>query len=76
LETLRLRLDRKGRSGRTVTVVEGFIRGSRELDGLCRDIKRTHGTGGNCRGASLEIQGDARSFLKGYLTTAGFQVKT
>jgi translation initiation factor 1 len=74
METLTLRLETQGRSGKKVTLVNGFTRRSEELEEFAARIKKTCGTGGTVRGMSLEIQGDAREKIRYLLTQWGFRV--
>jgi len=75
VETLRLRISKQGRGGKTVTVISGFTRHADELDALASDLKKACGTGGTIRGMELEIQGDARDRLRAKLSGLGFAVK-
>jgi translation initiation factor 1 len=70
---VRLHRDRKGRGGKTVTVITGLPAG--QLDTLVRELKRLCGTGGTVRGDTLEIQGDHRDRLLPALQARGFTVK-
>ena len=55
-----LRLERKGRWGKTVTVVAGLPRNAAFLASLASELKRACGTGGTAAKDSVEIQGDHR----------------
>jgi translation initiation factor 1 len=70
---VRLHRDKKGRGGKTVTVITGLPAG--QLDALARELKRLCGTGGTVRGDTLEIQGDHRDRLAPALEARGFKVK-
>jgi translation initiation factor 1 len=70
---VRLHRDRKGRGGKTVTVITGLPVG--QLETLVRELKRLCGTGGTVRGDTLEIQGDHRDRLLPALQARGFTVK-
>jgi len=73
--TCLLRIERKGRAGKTVTVVAGLPRNRRFLADLAAELKRECGTGGSATDASVEIQGDHRERLRSLLARRGFQVK-
>src|SRR4029453_11961185 len=61
---VRLLRDRKGRGGKTVTLITG-VRGSpAALTQLTSELKRQCGTGGTLRGDVIEIQGDHRDRLR------------
>ena len=70
---VRLQRDKKGRGGKTVTVITGLP--VAQLDALARELKRLCGTGGTVRGDTVEIQGDHRDRLLPALQARGFTVK-
>lgn len=70
-----VRLDRKGRGGKTVTVIEGLRIPQKELEPLLRKLKAGLGTGGTLKGVSLEIQGDHRVALITLLEKMGYRPK-
>jgi translation initiation factor 1 len=47
-----MRLEKKGRGGKSVTVVTGLARSDEELKRICKELKATCGTGGNRQSAS------------------------
>jgi translation initiation factor 1 len=69
---VRLLRDRKGRGGKTVTLVAGV---PGRLESLASDLKRLCGTGGTVRGDVIEIQGDVRERIKAELEKRGYKVK-
>jgi translation initiation factor 1 len=75
METLRMRIEKQGRGGKTVTVIDGFTRRAEELEDLVRELKRSCGTGGTVRGGRIEVQGDARERVRVLLSDLGFTVK-
>ena len=70
-----LRLEKKGRGGKSVTVVAGLPRNEAFLKELCGALKRACGTGGTVAEGAVEIQGDQRERLRELLRTRGFTVK-
>src|SRR5437016_6117415 len=54
----KLRLEKKGRSGKTVTVVAGLPHNADFLKQLCQDLKRACGTGGAVSEDTIELQRD------------------
>ncbi len=70
-----VRLDRKGRGGKTVTVIEGLQMQRREIEELLRELKAKLGTGGTIKYPSLEIQGDHRDMVMSALKGMGFAPK-
>lgn len=73
--TARLRIERSGRKGKTVTVVDGLPRNSEFLDDLASELKKACGSGGTAQEASVEIQGDHRDRLRKLLRGKGWTVK-
>ena len=53
-----LRMEKKGRGGKTVTVVAGLPRNDALLRDLCQELKRACGTGGTVAEDTIELQGD------------------
>jgi len=72
---VRLLRDRKGRGGKTVTLVAGLTGAPAALSALASDLKRLCGTGGTLRGDVIEIQGDVRDRIKTELERRGYSVK-
>jgi translation initiation factor 1 len=72
---VRLLRDRKGRGGKTVTLITGLTGSPAELQGLASDLKRLCGAGGTWRDGVLELQGDFRPRLQTELERRGYTVK-
>ena len=53
-----VRLDRKGRGGKSVTVIEGLQISQQDKKALLKKLKAGIGTGGTVKEGALEIQGD------------------
>ncbi|HEX9189061.1 MAG TPA: stress response translation initiation inhibitor YciH [Vicinamibacteria bacterium] len=70
-----LRIEKKGRGGKTVTVVAGLPRNSAFLAALASDLKRACGTGGTAQEDAVEVQGDHRERLRPLLAAKGFSVR-
>ena len=75
METLRLRIERRARAGKTVTVVDGFTREKRLMERLTSELKRTLAIGGSFHERAISLQGDVRDRLRGMLKEKGFTVK-
>ena len=76
--TVRMRLERKGRGGKAVTVVYEFPvqpPGDETLEQLARQLKRHCGTGGGVKNGTLEIQGDQRDKVQAFLEAQGYRVR-
>lgn len=71
----KLRIERSGRKGKTVTVVDGLPRNQDFLEGLAKDLKTACGTGGTARDDRVEVQGDHRDKIRDLLRGKGWTVK-
>jgi translation initiation factor 1 len=71
----KLRMEKKGRAGKTVTVVDGLPSNGPFLKELCQELKRACGTGGAVAAATIELQGDLRERVREVLLKKGFVVK-
>ncbi len=71
----KLRMEKKGRGGKTVTVVAGLPRNAVFLRELCQELKRACGTGGAVSEDTIELQGDLRDRVREYLLQKEFVVK-
>ena len=69
---LRLRIEKKGRCGKTVTVIDGVEGDGKEL---ASRLKRSLGIGGSQFEGTVELQGDCREKVAGLLRNEGFTVK-
>jgi translation initiation factor 1 len=71
----KLRLEKKGRGGKTVSVVYDLPDNAVFLKELCQELKRACGTGGAVADKGVELQGDHREKLRELLAKKGFTVK-
>ena len=71
----KLRLEKKGRGGKTVSVVYDLPRNAAFLKELCQELKRACGTGGAVSENTVEVQGDQLERLRPLLAARGFVVK-
>lgn len=71
----RLRIEKAGRRGKTVTVVESLPRNTAFLKELAGELKRACATGGKAIENRVEIQGDHREKLRELLKGKGWAVK-
>jgi translation initiation factor 1 len=71
----KLRMEKKGRGGKMVTVVGGLPNNAAFLKELCQELKRACGTGGAIDQGAIELQGDLRDRVRECLAKKGFIVK-
>ena len=71
----KLRMEKKGRGGKTVTVVYDLPSNSAFLKELAQELKRACGTGGAVQDDTVELQGDLRDRVREHLVKKGWQVK-
>jgi translation initiation factor 1 len=70
-----LRLEKKGRGGKSVTVVAGLPRNQAFLAALAAELKRACGTGGTAADGAVEVQGDQRERVRPLLAAKGWVVR-
>ena len=73
--TLKIRLEKNGRGGKTVTVVFELPKNDDYFGKLEKKLKSLCGTGGSFKNNMIEIQGDHRQKIKDHLEKLGFKVK-
>ena len=71
----KLRMEKKGRGGKTVTVVYDLPNNATFLKELSQELKRACGTGGAVAENTVELQGDLRDRVRDHLMKKGWQVK-
>ena len=71
----KLRVEKTGRGGKTVTVIDGFPRNVAFAAELAQELKRGCGTGGTLLDGAVLLQGDLRVRAREFLTRKGYVVK-
>ena len=71
----RLRIEKAGRKGKTVTVVDSLPRNQNFLKALAKELKKACGAGGTVVENRVEIQGDRLDRLREILRAKGWTVK-
>ncbi|AFZ20146.1 translation initiation factor [Allocoleopsis franciscana] len=74
-QDLRVQASRKGRKGKTVTVISGFQATPETLAKLLKQLKTQCGSGGAVKDNTLEIQGDHTQKLVPLLIQMGYKAK-
>ena len=71
-QSLRIELDKRHRTGKTATLITGFIGSDDDLKELAKLLKTKCGVGGSARDGEILIQGDLRQKVKEILTKEGY----
>ncbi|MGE5199442.1 MAG: stress response translation initiation inhibitor YciH [Rhodospirillaceae bacterium] len=71
----KLRVEKAGRGGKSVTVVYDLPRNAAFLKDLAKELKQACGAGGTVQDNAVEIQGDLRDRIRDLLLKKGFGVK-
>ena len=74
-QKLKISLDKSGRAGKAVSLVEGFSGPAAELEKLAKELKNLCGTGGSAKDGQILIQGDQRTKLAAFLEKKGARVR-
>ncbi|KAB1064313.1 translation initiation factor [Salibacter halophilus] len=74
-QNLKVRIEKKGRGGKTAVVVKGFIGSEDDLKDLAKTIKTKCGTGGSAKDGEIIIQGEMRNKVLEVLQKEGYNAK-
>lgn len=71
-QKLRVSIEKKGRGGKTVTLVKGFVGTDNDLKALSKLLKTKCGVGGSVKDTEIIIQGDFKQRLIDLLKAEGY----
>lgn len=74
-QRLIVRIDRRQRAGKQVTLVEGFVGTSDDLAALAKTLKTNCGVGGTAKDGEITVQGDLRDKVTALLQSMGYNAK-
>jgi translation initiation factor 1 len=72
-QKLKVLLDKKQRAGKAVTLVEGYVGKTEDLEQLGKTLKTFCGTGGSVKAGLIIIQGDQREKVLQWLHKNGYR---
>lgn len=68
-----IEMERKGRGGKTATIISGFSIDDEGVGQIAAHLKKSLGTGGSARGGEILIQGDRREAVRDNLRKLGLK---
>ena len=71
-QKLRVSIERKGRGGKTATIVKGFVGSDDDLQALAKQLKTKCGTGGSAKDGEIIIQGENTEKVVAILQSLGY----
>lgn len=74
-QKLVVRIDRRCRAGKQVTLIEGFVGSQEDLAALAKTLKVKCGVGGTAKDGEITIQGDLRDKVTALLLSMGYNAK-
>lgn len=71
-QKLRVRIEKKQRAGKTVTIVDGFMGKDEDFSELGKKLKTKCGAGGSAKDGEILIQGDYKDKVMTWLKEWGY----
>ena len=74
-QMIHIKREKKGRGGKTVTVLYDLVLSEADMKTLAKRLKQVCGTGGSVKDGVIVIQGDSRDRISAELTRQGYKFK-
>ena len=74
-QVLRIKREKKGRGGKTVTVIYDLVLSAEDKKALAKKLKKACGVGGAVKDDTIVIQGDVRDRVSAELQKQGYKTK-
>lgn len=74
-QELKVRIEKKGRKGKSATTVNGFVGKEADLKELAQELKKACGTGGSAKNGEIVIQGEFPEKVQELLQKKGYKAK-
>ena len=72
-KTIKIHKEKKGKKGKTVTVISGFgLENTSQIGDLLKKLKVYCGTGGSLNDQGIQLQGDMQDKVKFFLRKEGY----
>ena len=75
VDPIKIVTDKKGRNGKTSTIIEGFTIPQEEVEDLARQLKQKLGVGGSIRPGEILVQGNHKESVAKFLIALKFKIK-
>jgi translation initiation factor 1 len=72
-QKIKVRLEKKHRGGKTVTLIENFIGTAEDKEDIGKKLKTSCGTGGSVKDGEILVQGDNRDKVVQWLLKNGYK---